>query len=118
MASPLVGAWELESDTHQGLFICTETHYCNAFMEKNRNTFKDEISPTDAEAAEAYRTLAAGAGTYSVSGSIATLSEDTNRNPNGIGRPASLEFTVEGDRMTTIRQRRGEALTDHWRKVG
>ena len=115
MSSPLIGAWERESDTWQGLIVCTETHYSHTFMSKGRQPFGNEAEPSEAEEAEAYRTLLAGAGSYPVQGSTVTFGEETNRNPSGIGRPGSLDFTIEGDRLTTVSPRDGTSLT--FRKV-
>ncbi len=84
MASPLLGAWELVDDPDWlELEIFTETHYCNLQVRKDRKGFEGE-EPSVSEQAEAYRGMGAGAGTYTLSGSTLTRSEDLNRNPNGI----------------------------------
>ena len=116
MASPLVGAWELESDTHQGFWVSTESHYCHTFMQKGRKPFINEAEPTEAEQAEAYRTLIAGSGTYTVSGSTFTINEETNRNPSGIGRGAIADFAIDGDKLIITRHRDAAVFT--LRKVG
>lgn len=53
--------------------------YSQAFMQTGRTNFQDEANPTDAEAAEAYKTMFAGAGTYTFEGNRLTASEDMNR---------------------------------------
>ena len=57
MASPLAGAWEIIDDNYKGLFVWTDTHYSDAFMQTGRKNFQDENNPTDAEAAEAFKTI-------------------------------------------------------------
>ena len=101
MGSPLVGAWEAESDTSEGFLILTETHCSMTFNPKNRKRFQGS-EPTEEEAAEAYRTLGASAGTYTVSGSTAILREIVCRVPNHVGGDLKIEFAIEGDRMTAV----------------
>ena len=72
MASQLAGAWESADDDYKGLFVFTDTHYSHAFMQTGRTNFQDEANPTDAEAADAYKTMRAGAGTYSFEGNRLT----------------------------------------------
>ena len=100
MSSPLIGAWEITSEPYQGLMVYTDKHYSHAIMNKNRKPFADEASPTEAEEAEAYRTMAAGSGTYSISGSTLTINEEMNRNPSGISRPGRWEIKIDGDTGT------------------
>ena len=76
-------------------------------MSEDRQRFRNEAEPSDSEEAKAYRTLGAGAGPYSVQGSTVTSSEETNQNPNGIDRPGSFDFTIEGDRLTMVSPRSG-----------
>ena len=116
MASQFVGAWEWVSDTMQGIAVFTESHYSDTFMSKDRKPFVNEAEPTEAEQAEAYRTLSAGSGTYAVSGSTLTLNEETNRNPSGAGRPMIADFTIDGDKLILTRQSDGLVVT--FKKVG
>ncbi len=83
-------------------------------MEIGRNNFQDESNPTDAEAAEAYKTMFAGAGTYKFEGNRLTASEDMNRVPNGAGRPGFWEVSLEGDSLALSR---GD-VTRRFRRVG
>ncbi len=115
MSSPLIGAWEIESDTLQGLTVFTESHYSHTLMQKNRKPFQNEAEPTEAEEAEAYRTLAAGSGSYTVSGSVFTINEEANRNPNGVGRPESSDFQIDVDKLIMTRHR--DRATYTFRKV-
>ena len=45
MASPLAGAWELVSDTDQGVIVFTESHYSGVVMSKNSKR-SDSSEPT------------------------------------------------------------------------
>lgn len=58
---------------------------------------------TDAQIAEAYRSIIANAGSYKVSGSELTRTVIVAKNPNFMdsGRSSKAEFTVEGDTLTT-----------------
>ena len=114
MTSPLAGAWEPVDDSYKGLFVFTDTHYSHAFMQTGRTNFQDENNPTDAEAADAYKTMTAGAGTYTFEGNRLTISEDMNRVPNGAGRPGTWEVSLEGDVLTSTQ---GD-MTMRFRRVG
>lgn len=103
MASPLAGAWESAEADYKGLWVLTDTHYSHAFMQTGRTNFQDEANATDAEAAEAYKTMFAAAGTYTFEGNRLTASEDMNRVPNGAGRPGSWEISLEGDSLALSR---------------
>ena len=116
MASPLTGAWEIIEDNYKGLFVLTDTHYSHAFMQTERRNFQDESNPTDAEAADAYKTMIAGAGIYTYEGNRLTISEDMNRVPNGAGRPGTWEVSLEGD-ILALTNRRGD-MTMRFRRVG
>ena len=98
MASPLVGAWELESDTIEGLFIYTEKHYSSVAMPKGRQRSESE-EPTSEEALESYRGVRATTGTYTVSGSTITHQRTANLNANLIGVELVAEFSIDGDKM-------------------
>ena len=99
MNSPLAGAWELVSDTQNGIAVFTDTHYNITWGAKDRAKFKVD-EPTDAEAAEAYRTLSTAAGTYEVSGTTLILHRTVNRNPNWTGKDAHWEVSIDGDQLT------------------
>ena len=65
MASPLVGAWELVSDTDQGIMIFTETHYSGVAMSKNRKRSESKEQTPEA-GLEVLQNVRALAGTYTV----------------------------------------------------
>ena len=120
MSSPLVGAWELVSDTHQGVMVCSETHYSFTISSKNRQRIEE---PATDDMVESYRDVNANVGTYTVSGAKLTFHRDGTLRINLIEVPAvaefTAEFTIEGDRLSwrlisgTTRPRE-----DVWRKVG
>jgi hypothetical protein len=99
MSSKLTGAWELVSDSFNGLAVFTDTHCNITWAAKNRAKFRED-EPTDEEAAEAYRTLSTGAGTYEISGETLIFHRYVNRNPNWTGVDASSKFTIDGDQLT------------------
>lgn len=98
MASPLLGAWQLVSDSHEGMMIYTQTHYCNVTVRKGRKQISDQ--PTESEEAEAYRTIGASAGTYVIKGSVATRREEIDRIPQDHVDDADFEFTIAGHVLT------------------
>ena len=116
MSSPLVGAWELVSDTRQGVMVCSETHFSITMASKNRQRIEE---PTSDEIIEAYQDVNALGGTYAVSGSKLTYNREVNLRLDIVGIPVEAEFTIDGDRLTwrsisgTTRPRE-----DVWRKVG
>ena len=69
--SSIVGVWELISDTHEGLMIDTGKYHMFFISEKNRAPFADAGSPTEAEELAAFRSVIAGAGLFSLSGTAA-----------------------------------------------
>lgn len=107
--------WELTAETFNGLMIFTETHECHLFNRPNRQPFANPGEPTDAEAAEAFRTMGAGAGTYSIAGSTVTMNEEYDRIP---GNPYKwiFEFSIEGEVLTL--QNRWNGATYKLKKVG
>ena len=113
MSSPLVGAWELVSDTRQGVMVCSETHVSATLASKNLQRIEE---PTSDEIIEAYRGVNAVAGTYTLSGSKLTVHRIANLRLPNIGQDHEAEVTIEGDRLTWRRTNSG--MEDVWRKVG
>ena len=74
------GVWEGGPEGYRGQFIFTDTHYCGLFTAIDRDPIQAD-SPSVEQEAEAFRSLMAGAGTYSVEGSTMTLSTDHDRIP-------------------------------------
>ena len=112
MSSPLVGAWEIVSDVYQGFVVYSENHYGDAFTAKNRKLFQGS-EPTESEEAEAYRSMMAASGTYTISGPVVTRNEEFSRLPHGSPQP--FEFSIDGDQMTMKHVESGRAW--HFRKV-
>ena len=115
MASPIVGAWELVSNTEEGIAVFTDTHYSFIFQNKNRKPYPEDSSDDAAELA-AYRTHQSQGGTYKLSGSSLSLGREFCRHPGRSGRPMSAEMTPEGDTFTLGSQ--GTVSQRTWRKVG
>jgi hypothetical protein len=110
MSSPLVGAWEIESDTLEGLTFFTEKHYSIVFALKGRQR-AESSEPTPEEAMEAYRSVNATTGTYTVSGSTLTHQRTANLRAQFIGKELVSEFSIEGDKMN-VRVIRGAGSAD------
>ena len=100
MSSPLAGAWVLVSDTHEGVGVMTERYFNITWAEKDRKPFKQDENPSQAEAAEAYRSFSSAAGRYELSGNVATLHRMVNRNPSWHGQAVKWEYRLEGDHLT------------------
>ena len=109
MSSPLAGAWELVSDTHHGIAVFTDTYFSATWITRDRSRFAGD-EPTEAEAAEAYRTLNTAAGTYEISGDMITFHRIVNRNPSYTGQDVQWQFRRDGDELTM-----GHFT---WKKVG
>ena len=109
MNSLLAGAWELVSDTQNGIAVFTDTYYNITWAPKNRAKFKVD-EPTDAEAVVAYRELATAAGTYDFKGTTVVLHRVVNLNPNWTGKDVHWEYSIEGDQLTM-----GDRV---WKRVG
>jgi len=116
MSSPLAGAWEYVSETHQGFWVCTETHYSIVLMRKNRQRIARELTPD--EALEIYQSVNAVSGTYTLSGSRLTLKKIASLRADVLDVDVEAEFTIDGDRMT-LRTMSGTSRPRHevWRKV-
>ena len=114
MAS-IIGAWELVSDTHDGLMIDTGKYHMFFISEKNRAPFADAGSPTDVEASATFRSVIAGAGIFSLSGTAATYEAKLDLIPNGLGQTYTGEFIVNGDHLV---ENLPSGVTHEWRRVG
>ncbi len=113
MSSPLVGAWELVSDTRQGVMVCGEAHISITMANKNLQRIEE---PTSDQMIEAYGGVNATGGTYTLSGSKLTIHRIANLKLPNIGQDHEAEVTFEGDRLTWRRANSG--IEDVWRKVG
>ena len=107
MTSPLIGAWQGGPEGYQGQIVFSEAHYTGLFITDGRELFQSE-NPSETEEAAAYRALAAGAGTYELSGSTLTLNAEYDRIPR-TQSPSSYKATIEGDSLTV------ESLSRKWR---
>lgn len=98
METGLIGAWEVTSGDEVGLAIFTSHHFCMMATAKERPAFASE-EPTDAEAAEAFRTLQAAGGTYEVGDGAIVFHRLVNRHPNLAGRDYRWTYELDGDRL-------------------
>ncbi len=115
MVASIIGAWELVSDTHEGLMIDTGKYHMFLITEKGREPFADAGAPTEAEAAAAFRSVSAGAGIFSLSGTAATYEAKLGLTPNGLGQTYTGEFIVDGDRLV---ENLPSGVTHEWCRVG
>jgi hypothetical protein len=105
LASRTPGAqWEVRATPHLSQFIFTDKHYSYMYVPgaDPRKLFAgDPNRPTDAEKVEAYNSVVAATGTYSLSGDSLTMTALVHKNPNEMaGKP--LTYTVEID-VNTVR---------------
>ena len=96
---PIVGAWELISDSSAGIFIYTGSHYSAVVAPKDRQRSSGERATPD-EALEAIRSCQALAGTYTVSGSRITHVRIANTRPELSGHTNVTDYTIDGDTLT------------------
>ncbi len=96
---PIVGAWELVSDSGVGITIYTGSHYAIVRAPKNRQRSAGDQATPD-EALEALLSCPALAGTYSVSGSTITHVRVANPRAELSGQPLIVDYSIEGDTIT------------------
>jgi hypothetical protein len=91
------GGWELRPTAYLSQYIFTEKHYSYMYVPGAgpRKLFGgDPNRPTDTEKAEAYNSLVAASGAYTLSGQTLTLTAQIHKNPNEMtGKP--LTYSVE-----------------------
>ena len=117
--NPLVGAWERVSDSHVGVLIYTGSHYSAVMAPKDRQRSSGERATPD-EALAALNSCPALAGTYTVSGSRITQIRVANTRPNLSGRPAVVDYTIDGDTLTSTGVSGGAAApgaVNTWRRL-
>ena len=116
--NPLVGAWERVSDSSVGVLIYTGSHYAAVMAPKDRQRSSGERATPD-EALEAIRSCQALAGTYTVSGSRITHARVANSRPNLSGRPNVVDYTIDGDTMTSTVVSGGSTTgaVNTWRRI-
>jgi len=116
--NPLVGAWELVSDSSVGVLIYTGSHYAVVMAPKDRQRSSGERATPD-EALEAIRSCQALAGTYTVSGSRITHVRVANTRPELSGRPNVTDYTIVADTMTgtNVSGARTTGAVNTWRRL-
>ena len=98
--NPLLGAWELVSDSNVGIRIYTGSHYAMLGAPKNRKRAAGNQATPD-EALEALNSCPALAGTYTLSGSRIIHTKLANSRPHLSGQALLVDHTIQGDTMTT-----------------
>ena len=96
---PIVGAWELISDSSAGIFIYTGSHYSAVVAPKERRRSSGERATPD-EALDAMLSCQALSGTYTVSGSRITHVRMANTHPASSNLPIVADYTIDGDTLT------------------
>ena len=103
LASRAAGAaWEVRSTPYLSQYIFTAKHYSYMYVlgPNPRKQFAgDPNRPSDAEKAEAYSSVVAATGTFSLSGQTLTLTALVHKNPNEMTGVA-LTYKIEVDRNT------------------
>ena len=115
----IVGAWELVSDSRVAIAIFTGSHYAFVSAPKDRRRSAGNQATPD-EALEALNACPALAGTYTVSGSRITQIRVANTRPNLSGRPAVVDYTIDGDTLTSTGVSGGAAApgaVNTWRRL-
>ena len=115
----IVGAWELVSDSRVAIAIFTGSHYAFVGAPKDRRRSAGNQATPD-EALEALNACPALAGTYTVSGSRITQIRVANTRPNLSGRPAVVDYTIDGDTLTSTGVSGGAAApgaVNTWRRL-
>ena len=107
LASRAPGAqWEARATPYLSQFIFTGKHYSYMYVPGPgpRKLFAgDPNRPTDAERVEAYNSLVAAAGTYSLSGRTLTMNALVHKNPNEMaGKPLTYSVVLEGDTLRMV----------------
>ena len=116
-ASPLDGAWVVTSlqssdgkvidPAGPGQFIFLGGRYSAVYTVGVTERRKSEkaFDPTEEEMVEQYDTIIVNSGTYQVEGNELTLRPLVAKSPEYIGGSSTMEFSVDGDTLTTkIRQ--------------
>jgi len=96
---PIVGAWELISDSSAGIFIYTGSHYSAVVAPKDRRRSSGERATPD-EALDAMLSCQALSGTYTVSGSRITHVRIANTHPASSNLHIVADYTIDGDTLT------------------
>jgi len=115
----IVGAWELVSDSRVAIAIFTGSHYAFVGAPKDRRRSAGNQATPD-EALEALNACPALAGTYTVSGSRITQIRVANTRPSLSGRPAVVNYTIDGDNLTSTGVSGGAAApgaVNTWRRL-
>jgi hypothetical protein len=100
------GNWEPRGAPAHSQFIFTREHYSYLYVPRSapRKKFAgDPNKPTAAEKVEAYDSIVAATGRYTLSGGALTLTALLHKNPNEMaGEPLRYAVEVDGNRLTMV----------------
>ena len=115
MNGPLVGTWQLISETREGMAVFTEANFSIHVSGKSLN--QDEPSRA---MLEVNQTMQLSGGTYTILGSKAILKYGLSGVPDYIGRDLELDFSIEGDTMIIRGTQPDGSTTEEttWRRLG
>lgn len=107
LASRAAGAeWEVRATPYLSQYIFTEKHYSYMYVPgagPRKKFAGDPNRPTDAEKAQAYNSLVAATGAYSLSGRTLTLNALVHKNPNEMaGVPLTYTLDLDGNTLRMI----------------
>src|ERR1700733_5888510 len=111
--SPLVGAWQLDSEqsVKAGLYLFTPTRYSMVLAATDRPDIADTSKATADELRAIWGPLLANAGTYEISGDLVTIHPLVAKIPVVMKAGANevYQFRIEGKTLTLrqVRNARG-----------
>ena len=115
MKKGLDGAWELISDTHTGWMMHLGDYHMFMITENSRAAHANLAEPTEAEELASFRTVSAGAGLFSLTGTQASFTSKLSLVENYNDQTFHGEFIVEGDHLT---EKLPSGVTHEWRRIG
>lgn len=100
------GSWESRGTPHRSQYIFTRDHYSYLYVRGSapRKTFAgDPNNPDAAEKVEAYDSIVAATGVYTLAGDTLALTALIHKNPNEmLGESLRYTIELEGDTLTMI----------------
>jgi hypothetical protein len=113
--------WEVRPTPYLSQFIFTDKHYSYMYVPgvgPRKRFAGDPNKPTDAEKVEAYNSLVAATGTYSLSGSTLTMNAIVHKNPNEMaGTVLTSTVTIEGSTIRMVTANPPFLPGSEWRMV-
>lgn len=122
LASRAPGAeWEVRATPHLSQVIFTDRHYSYMYVPgagRRKRFAGDPNRPTDAEKVEAYNSLVAATGTFSLSGHALTMNALVHKNPNEMaGTPLTYTVAIDGRTIRMVTANPPFLPSNEWRMV-